>query len=84
MSSTASAALALIISRSDSSTATASEMNSTSGPAASGLMVAFIAYWKMWASLPETSANSGKPYMAEAPPRVWAETYRRSRSSAAG
>jgi hypothetical protein len=47
MSSTFSTALVLIRIRSDSRTATASEMNSTSGPAASSPMLAFIAYWKM-------------------------------------
>ena len=53
--------LALIISRSDSSTATPSEMNSTRAGVASGEITAFIAYWKMWLSLLATSRNSGNP-----------------------
>jgi len=44
MSSSASTLLALIMMRFDSRTATPSEMNSTSGPDASGPIVAFIAY----------------------------------------
>src|SRR5437879_3430349 len=84
MSSSASTLLALIMMRSDSRTATPSEMNSTSGPEASGPIVAFIAYWKMWASLAETSEKSGYPYDADVPSRVCAEMYKRSTSSGMG
>src|SRR5713101_1884994 len=61
MSSSASVALVLIMIRSDSSMATASEANSTRGVAASAEMVVFMAYWKMCASLPEISENDGNP-----------------------
>src|SRR5260370_1093807 len=51
MSSSASIMLVLIMMRSDSSKATASDMNSTSGAAASGETVVLMQYWKMWASV---------------------------------
>src|SRR5215470_13749945 len=45
---------------------------------------AFIAYWKMWASLAAISENSGKPYEAEVPESACAAMYKRSTSSACG